>query len=240
MLHLLHEHMSPKNFMHVSLRAIEASEAKVQEASHSMQDGKFGGDDGDVLDALLFAWRHFSVLRELLSLAEKRCESKTSFSTGLSLAMQSVWTVASLATASSDFDALRDKCTHLDKLVERTVQDAGTFLCASLALPLQIYEQQTAKSPSKALAAWHTFQQSLDVNLDLGKGKIHAYVPVNDLSTLIQATLTPLHTAYNAFITGLPLLSGSDPDDVAAAQQLRSLPTADKLQAQLAQRFKSL
>ena len=78
------------------------------------------------------------------------------------------------------------------------------------------------------------------MNLDLGKGKIHAYVPVNDLSTLIQATLTPLHTAYNAFITGLPLLSGSDPDDVAAAQQLRSLPTADKLQAQLAQRFKSL
>lgn len=240
MLHLLHEHMSPKNFIHVSLRAIEASEAKVQEASHSMQDGKFGGDDGDVLDALLFAWRHFSVLRELLSLAEKRCESKTSFSTGLSLAMQSVWTVASLATASSDFDALRDKCTHLDKLVERTVQDAGTFLCASLALPLQIYEQQTAKSPSKALAAWHTFQQSLDVNLDLAKGKIHAYVPANDLATLIQATLTPLHTAYNAFITGLPLLSGNNSDDVAAAQQLRSLPTADKLQAQLAQRFKSL
>ena len=240
MLHLLHAHMSPKNFIHVSLRAIEASEVKVQEASHSMQDGKFGGDDGDVLDALLFAWRHYSVLRELLSLAEKRCESKTSFSTGLTLAMQSVWTVASVATVSSDFDALRDKCTHLDMLMERTVQDAGRFLCASLTLPLQIYEQQTAKSPSKGLAAWHTFQQSLDVNLDLAKGKIHAYVPANDLPTLIQATLTPLHTAYNAFITGLPLLLGSDPDDVAAAQQLRSLPTADKLQAQLAQRFKSL
>lgn len=240
MLHLLHVHMSPKNLVHVTLRAIEASEVKVQEASHSMRDGKFGGDDGDASDALLFAWRHYSVLRELLSLAEKRCESKTPVSTGLSLAMQSVWTVASLAMASDDFDALRDMHTHLDTLVERTVQDAGTFLCASLALPLQIYERQTAKSPSKALAAWHTFQQSLDVNLELVKGKLHAYVPTNNLSTLIQATLTPLHATYNVFLTGLPQLSGNDTDDMAAAQQLHSLPQADDLRAQLAQRLKFL
>lgn len=240
MLHLLQVYMSPKNFIHVTLRAIEASEAKVQEASHSMRDGKFGGDDGDASDALLFAWLHYSVLRELLSLAEKRCESKPPVSTGLSLAMQSVWTVASLAMASDDLDALRDMHTHLDTLVERTLQDAGTFLCASLALPLQIYERESAKSPIKALAAWHTFQQSLDVNLDLVKSKLHVYVPASDLSKLIQATLTPLHTTYNAFLIGLPQLSVIDTDDTAASQELHSLPQADELQAQLAQRLTSL
>ena len=50
---------------------------------------------------------------------------------------------------------------------------------ANLALPLQIFlaqAQRAAPDASKALAAWTTFQQSLDVNLDELREKVLVYI----------------------------------------------------------------
>lgn len=229
--------MSPHNFAVVSLRAIEACESKVHEASTSMRDGKFGGDDGDAADALLFEWKHYVVLRDTLRLAEERLASKAPVASGVSFAMQSVWTIASLATVSDDKAAVDALRAHLEAKIERVIEDLGAFLCASLALPLQIYEKQPLKSPSKAWAAWQTFQQSLDVNLDLIRNKIRMYVQTADMPVLVHTILTPLRATYDTFLESLAELSGNDADDAVAAQHLRTLQHTNELQKQLAQRL---
>ena len=241
-LHTLHTRVPAHNFVHMTLKCIEACEAQVRNASKSMQDGKFGGDDGDAADALLFSWRHYRVLRDLLHLAEKQLSSDKSGGQVISAshtAMQSLWTVTGLMSASDDQQALRTMREHLDTLIEHTVTEVGAFMAASLALPLQIYERQSIKTPSKAFAAWETFQQSLDVNLDTEKRKIQAYVHANDVPILVQAILAPLRATYETFLSSLTHLSATDANDLVTAQKLRTLQRTDELQVQLAQRFAS-
>lgn len=241
-LHTLHTRVPAHNFVHITLKCIEACEAQVRDVSKSMQDGKFGGDDGDAADALLFSWRHYRVLRELLHLAEKQLSSDRSGGQVISAshtAMQSLWTVTGLMSASDDQQALRTMREHLDTLIEHTVTEVGAFMAASLALPLQIYERQSIKTPSRAFAAWETFQQSLDVNLDAEKRKIQAYVHADDVPILVQAILAPLRATYETFLSSLTHLSATDANDLVTAQKLRTLQRTDELQVQLAQRFAS-
>lgn len=102
---------------------------------------------------------------------------------GSSVVQPTPETVASDGTRLSPLEASR---LRLEKNMVATSRKTSELFASNLALPLQIFMAQSNRQSNtidetKALAAYTTFQQSMDVNLDEMRDKLSLYI--NDETT---------------------------------------------------------
>lgn len=165
---LAQRYLPPPVALDLTLKAVGACEARVRAATAALRDGRFGGDDGDAADALLFQWRQSGVLKDVVAAARAWYAS----------------TPAAHPDALAKLDAVRAREAETQA---RTMAEIGQFIAASLALPLQILVRQPSVTPAQAVAAWETFQQSVDVNADEKVDKLARHISRDDWAPWTQA-----------------------------------------------------
>lgn len=109
------------------------------------------------------------------------------FSRGVSQTQSTLETGASGGTKQSPLDASR---LQLEKNMVDTSRRTSELFASNLAFPLQIFMAQSNQQPNtisetKALAAYTTFKQSLDVNLDEMRDKLSLYINDETIATNI-------------------------------------------------------
>ena len=124
---------------------------------------------------------------------------------------------------------------------------------SNLALPLQIFLVQSEKQnseandPGKALVAWATFQQSLEVNLDELRDKVFIYISdeaacQNILESAVvrgsDSSQSRTMATYDAYLARVANIVDHAPD-AEVKNQLRALDRSDKVQTMLKQRLQS-
>lgn len=229
----LRPHLPPSALANWTYKAVHTCQQKVHEASNAMRAEKVGSDDGDAGDALLFQLQHLLILRaHVQQIRELVGNIDVPAAASKSASSSALWFLSGWGSTPSRPPTLSSLVEDLDTSITATTNEIGTFLGASLTLPLKIFLQQGGGTPEKAREAWTVFQQSVDANMDDMRVKLPLYVDPLEVEALIKATLLTLRTTYEAFLERWQALVAQMTSDDAAAQ-LSDAPTPIQLCTQL-------
>lgn len=233
----LRPHLPPADLASWTYKAAHMGQQKVQEASNAMRAEKVGSDEGDVGDALLFQLQHLYILRtHVQQMHEMVGDVDTPVPATKSATSSALWFFGSWGASSSQSPSLSTLIQDLEATITATINDVGTFLGASLTLPLKIFLQQTGATREKAEAAWTTFQQSVDANVDDMRAKLPLYVDCQQVEAIVEATLHTLRTTYEAFLARWQAFLAEVSSEEAAAR-CSELPSPEQLGTQLREKL---
>lgn len=233
----LRPHLAPSALASWTYKAVYSCQHKVQEASNAMRADKVGSDDGDAGDALLFQLQHLLILRAHVQQI-RACvgDVDASVAASKSASSSAFWFLGGWGSASSRPPTLPCMLEDLETAITATTNEIGTYLGASLALPLQIFLQQAGGTPDKAWQAWTVFQQSVDANVGDMRVKLPLYVDPPEVETLVKATMHTLRTTCKAFLARWQALVAQASSEEASAL-LSEVPTPEQLCTQLGEKL---
>ncbi|WFD17933.1 hypothetical protein MCAP1_000144 [Malassezia caprae] len=236
LLEALRPHLPPSALASWTYRAVQTCQQKVQEASNAMRADKVGSDDGDAGDALLFQLQHLLILQVQVQ-QNRACvgDMDAPVAAPRNASSSALWFLGSWGSAPSRPSTLSSLLEDLEAAITATANEIGTYLGASLALPLQIFMQQAGGTPDKAWQAWTVFQQSVDANVDDMRVKLPLYVDPQEVETLVKATLHTLRTTYEAFLARWQALVA--PASSEASARLSDVPSPEQLCTQLGEKL---